>query len=135
SRRRHTRSKRDWSSDVCSSDLTSRGITTTTNHRGIGSTLIHHFRHRRPGRLGMVRAKACLNNPRVITSHRLTHPTVMLQTRDKIPAECTPHMIHVMRYGKCRISMVIPALRPNLAVGGPLAQLFLAPESLAPRSC
>src|SRR5699024_5657393 len=105
------------------------------NHRGIGSTLIHHFRHRRPGRLGMVRAKACLNNPRVITSHRLTHPTVMLQTRDKIPAGCTPHMIHVMRYGKCRISMVIPALRPNLAVGGPLAQLFVAPESLAPRSC
>src|SRR5207249_8205887 len=26
SRRRHTRSKRDWSSDVCSSDLGSRGI-------------------------------------------------------------------------------------------------------------
>src|SRR5699024_11488656 len=25
SRRRHTRSKRDWSSDVCSSDLTRRG--------------------------------------------------------------------------------------------------------------
>src|SRR6266513_4962021 len=28
SRRRHTRSKRDWSSDVCSSDLVSTGITT-----------------------------------------------------------------------------------------------------------
>src|SRR5207249_8371945 len=26
SRRRHTRSKRDWSSDVCSSDLTARGL-------------------------------------------------------------------------------------------------------------
>src|SRR5207249_7591847 len=26
SRRRHTRSKRDWSSDVCSSDLCSRGL-------------------------------------------------------------------------------------------------------------
>src|SRR5699024_12192622 len=26
SRRRHTRSKRDWSSDVCSSDLTSRAV-------------------------------------------------------------------------------------------------------------
>src|SRR5207249_7597277 len=28
SRRRHTRSKRDWSSDVCSSDLSMRGDTT-----------------------------------------------------------------------------------------------------------
>ena len=27
SRRRHTRSKRDWSSDVCSSDLTEEEIT------------------------------------------------------------------------------------------------------------
>src|SRR5699024_11748852 len=26
SRRRHTRSKRDWSSDVCSSDLTSKSL-------------------------------------------------------------------------------------------------------------
>src|SRR5699024_11431681 len=31
SRRRHTRSKRDWSSDVCSSDLYRRGK--ATNHR------------------------------------------------------------------------------------------------------
>src|SRR5699024_11403569 len=30
SRRRHTRSKRDWSSDVCSSDLTHMQNTTTT---------------------------------------------------------------------------------------------------------
>src|SRR5699024_11572938 len=29
SRRRHTRSKRDWSSDVCSSDLTSQVATAT----------------------------------------------------------------------------------------------------------
>src|SRR5699024_11868729 len=34
SRRRHTRSKRDWSSDVCSSDLTFHGggIVTTVEH-------------------------------------------------------------------------------------------------------
>src|SRR5699024_12113007 len=31
SRRRHTRSKRDWSSDVCSSDLTATGITKDIN--------------------------------------------------------------------------------------------------------
>src|SRR5206468_9792140 len=30
SRRRHTRSDRDWSSDVCSSDL--RGLAATANH-------------------------------------------------------------------------------------------------------
>src|SRR5699024_11693321 len=30
SRRRHTRSKRDWSSDVCSSDLTILGMPRTT---------------------------------------------------------------------------------------------------------
>src|SRR5206468_9698567 len=29
SRRRHTRSDRDWSSDVCSSDLTAGGVTVT----------------------------------------------------------------------------------------------------------
>src|SRR5207249_5958926 len=32
SRRRHTRSKRDWSSDVCSSDL--RGIAVVPTNRG-----------------------------------------------------------------------------------------------------
>src|SRR5699024_11533421 len=34
SRRRHTRSKRDWSSDVCSSDLSlvSRALSITVNH-------------------------------------------------------------------------------------------------------
>src|SRR5207249_8997526 len=31
SRRRHTRSKRDWSSDVCSSDQASAGSATVTN--------------------------------------------------------------------------------------------------------
>src|SRR5207249_6044935 len=40
SRRRHTRSKRDWSSDVCSSDLTkqvvakTRSAATRTDHGG-----------------------------------------------------------------------------------------------------
>src|SRR5437868_12838842 len=32
SRRRHTRSKRDWSSDVCSSDLVARGAATNNRH-------------------------------------------------------------------------------------------------------
>src|SRR5690606_40207980 len=34
SRRRHTRFSRDWSSDVCSSDLTALSILTTTFHEG-----------------------------------------------------------------------------------------------------
>src|SRR5699024_8502060 len=32
SRRRHTRSKRDWSSDVCSSDLTTEGVAVDDDH-------------------------------------------------------------------------------------------------------
>src|SRR5699024_94594 len=39
SRRRHTRSKRDWSSDVCSSDLQS--LTHLRDLRSVGN--IHHF--------------------------------------------------------------------------------------------
>src|SRR5699024_11888924 len=34
SRRRHTRSKRDWSSDVCSSDLGSQWLDTSVLQRG-----------------------------------------------------------------------------------------------------
>src|SRR5207249_7745847 len=41
SRRRHTRSKRDWSSDVCSSDL--KQLRTERQQRGQ-----HHARNRRP---------------------------------------------------------------------------------------
>src|SRR5437868_15176284 len=33
SRRRHTRSKRDWSSDVCSSDLQFAGLAVRTRHQ------------------------------------------------------------------------------------------------------
>src|SRR5207249_6983078 len=36
SRRRHTRSKRDWSSDVCSSDLGSRNLGATNVYRVLG---------------------------------------------------------------------------------------------------
>src|SRR5437868_9575519 len=47
SRRRHTRSKRDWSSDVCSSDLASRGrrqdgAPTCSTSRGFGASLYSH---------------------------------------------------------------------------------------------
>src|SRR5207245_5464679 len=38
SRRRHTRCYRDWSSDVCSSDLTSRDHRSTPGRRGSGGT-------------------------------------------------------------------------------------------------
>src|SRR5699024_11582497 len=38
SRRRHTRSKRDWSSDVCSSDLVDQG---GVGH-GVGTDRAHH---------------------------------------------------------------------------------------------
>src|SRR5699024_8572255 len=36
SRRRHTRSKRDWSSDVCSSDLQVPGLTKVVLNMGLG---------------------------------------------------------------------------------------------------
>src|SRR5206468_8456575 len=44
SRRRHTRSDRDWSSDVCSSDLLGEFFHTAliTNLAGAGSSLIRH---------------------------------------------------------------------------------------------
>src|SRR5437867_12964307 len=38
SRRRHTRSYGDWSSDVCSSDLSTIAITTSRPHGGSGCT-------------------------------------------------------------------------------------------------
>src|SRR5699024_12093305 len=38
SRRRHTRSKRDWSSDVCSSDLKSRCNKTDKNNTDLSET-------------------------------------------------------------------------------------------------
>src|SRR5699024_11979822 len=44
SRRRHTRSKRDWSSDVCSSDLHSSGISLKINFKvfHLQYRFIHH---------------------------------------------------------------------------------------------
>src|SRR5206468_7793661 len=40
SRRRHTRSDRDWSSDVCSSDLAPTRVSTQPQSRATGSVLI-----------------------------------------------------------------------------------------------
>src|SRR5207249_8045822 len=40
SRRRHTRSKRDWSSDVCSSDLIRSSVPSSRVRRGHGVTLM-----------------------------------------------------------------------------------------------
>src|SRR5437868_8861438 len=45
SRRRHTRSKRDWSSDVCSSDLSLRDVTSAA-----GLALADHAHHRNRAR-------------------------------------------------------------------------------------
>src|SRR5699024_11937910 len=39
SRRRHTRSKRDWSSDVCSSDLRDTGESINEMQRGVPETI------------------------------------------------------------------------------------------------
>src|SRR5699024_11914476 len=53
SRRRHTRSKRDWSSDVCSSDLAlpypfdRAGLTCRLEHRGPFRDLVLHERRQR----------------------------------------------------------------------------------------
>src|SRR6266513_4764166 len=43
SRRRHTRSKRDWSSDVCSSDLGAPGETVTEGLDGLRERLTEYF--------------------------------------------------------------------------------------------
>src|SRR5206468_9401649 len=43
SRRRHTRSDRDWSSDVCSSDLIVNGLTAVTTFTEIHSTRTNHL--------------------------------------------------------------------------------------------
>src|SRR5690349_22808965 len=48
SRRRHTRSLRDWSSDVCSSDLPEREHERATRQKRCGSTA-HGVAARRPG--------------------------------------------------------------------------------------
>src|SRR5699024_11950758 len=54
SRRRHTRSKRDWSSDVCSSDLFSIGANCSSNHlasstsQGMGGRLTARISSTRP---------------------------------------------------------------------------------------
>src|SRR5699024_893651 len=46
SRRRHTRSKRDWSSDVCSSDLTDHVIGTIVEQRGCQNCICSSFNSR-----------------------------------------------------------------------------------------
>src|SRR5437870_10642195 len=48
SRRRHTRWPRDWSSDVCSSDLIGQDQTVELNGRQV-STLLTYTRHTDPG--------------------------------------------------------------------------------------
>src|SRR5699024_11266368 len=49
SRRRHTRSKRDWSSDVCSSDLRDRLPSDDLQGRGRREGRDGRSRHHRPG--------------------------------------------------------------------------------------
>src|SRR5438105_10553603 len=45
SRRRHTRSTRDWSSDVCSSDLLA--IRTDSPHQTLGANQVHRSSHQK----------------------------------------------------------------------------------------
>src|SRR5699024_11839432 len=52
SRRRHTRSKRDWSSDVCSSDLGKDKVEVKITEKLDGSNLTL-FKHPETGRLGI----------------------------------------------------------------------------------
>src|SRR5690349_24231444 len=56
SRRRHTRSLRDWSSDVCSSDLQPRGVVLVTGPTGSGksTTLAAMVNHKNENEEGHV---------------------------------------------------------------------------------
>src|SRR5699024_11959430 len=54
SRRRHTRSKRDWSSDVCSSDLAEVVDAAAARLRDGGT--VHYFGAGTPGRLAVLDA-------------------------------------------------------------------------------
>src|SRR5207249_5212816 len=60
SRRRHTRSKRDWSSDVCSSDLVGRALPLHGKSQEFESPQVHTVRFRRdssrvPGKTALLR--------------------------------------------------------------------------------
>src|SRR5207249_8561981 len=65
SRRRHTRSKRDWSSDVCSSDLVTRNRRTLTGHCQRRASFVCQ------GRLSCI---ARDDNPTAVRSVSLPHP-------------------------------------------------------------
>src|SRR5699024_11966148 len=76
SRRRHTRSKRDWSSDVCSSDLTFFQCATSQNSwlpfvvftsQNMQGTLVHMPGN---GDIGMVIAIVFVDNDQICHFHQ-----------------------------------------------------------------
>src|SRR5207249_9199548 len=84
SRRRHTRSKRDWSSDVCSSDLEPTAVAPTRYLREVRPL---HTRRRDSGRLFV--------NPR---GGRLSRQSLWIvvrraATRAGLRAQVSPHML------------------------------------------
>src|SRR5699024_11809746 len=60
SRRRHTRSKRDWSSDVCSSDLISKSQSTSRRRRKSAPSSLHPCARKNNVRGLTISKKSCI---------------------------------------------------------------------------
>src|SRR5256885_12628784 len=83
SRRRHTRLQGDWSSDVCSSDLTSRG--TISECCTLESNLWHGHPKRQNRRLGR---RFCVTSLRDALARRLSYfPSTRSEER-RVGKEC-----------------------------------------------
>src|SRR5690349_22697744 len=59
SRRRHTRSLRDWSSDVCSSDLATDSVFSETHFISCRNVLIYFNRHLQDRAVGLLHESLC----------------------------------------------------------------------------
>src|SRR5690606_30510644 len=98
SRRRHTRFSRDWSSDVCSSDLASKGrrfqckraLTSKTSLKGSrssGPSAVQHVANRRREPLYLVRAQ-------LLMAGKLKHPARQrLRDRARAGLEAFPKVL------------------------------------------
>src|SRR5699024_11749446 len=81
SRRRHTRSKRDWSSDVCSSDLAAH-VVHRRGHRGL------YPRIRSRGVQGQAAPAADADYAYSLRLHVLPHAQIVRSEERRVGKEC-----------------------------------------------